>query len=301
MRTLSFVLIFLVVLSACDSGKKPSIEEITSEEEADSTASETIIDPELIAAILQQIPSPLEISVLLQRSGTKYDGSLLNNPDNTSKYNSNYQKAINLGIYGTDLGYTNIYEQNQDGLEFMSAISTLAEGLSIGQFFELATIGRLATNSKNLDSLLLITTQNFNNINAHLQEQDRSNLSVLLLVGGWLEALHVTCQVSAKDPSNQELIDVIGEQKIILEQLELLLSFYSTKNPNMKDLHESFLRLKTAYDEIEITIIPGEPVSKVVDGVLIIENTDRSEVKITQENVDNITSIVEEIRTKAIN
>ena len=67
--------------------------------------------------MLQQIPSPLEISVLLKESGTKYDHDLLNSPDNLASYNSNYKKALNLGIFGTDLGYTNIYEQNQDGIK----------------------------------------------------------------------------------------------------------------------------------------------------------------------------------------
>jgi hypothetical protein len=46
----------------------------------------------------------------------------------------------------------------------------LANDLSIGQFFDFTTIAKLATNSKNLDSLLLITTQNFNSINSYLQE-----------------------------------------------------------------------------------------------------------------------------------
>ena len=65
---------------------------------------------------------------------------MLNSSDNLSKYNSNYQKALNLGIYGTDLGYTNIYEQNQDGIKYLSSIKSLAEGLNIGQFFDILTI-----------------------------------------------------------------------------------------------------------------------------------------------------------------
>src|SRR5690606_34746213 len=121
------------------------------------------------------------------------------------------------------------YEQNQDGVEYMSAIKELADGLNIGRFFDIETIGRLATNSKNLDSLLLITTQNFNQINHYLQSQNRSNLSVLLLTGGWLEALHITAQVAASSDS-QELRETIGSQKIILENIMLLLSFYKDKD-----------------------------------------------------------------------
>src|SRR5690606_27992983 len=117
-------------------------------------------------------------------------------PDNSSRYNTNFKRALNLGIYGTDLGYTNIYEQTQDGVRYMSTIRGLANELNIGQFFEMETISRLVSNSNDLDSLLLITTQNFNSINHYLQSERRSHLSVLLLTGGWLEALHIPCEVA---------------------------------------------------------------------------------------------------------
>jgi hypothetical protein len=71
---------------------------------------------------------------------------------------------------------------------------------------------------------LLITTKNFNNINGYLQQQKRANLSILILTGGWLEALHITCQVVEKNPNNDALKERIGEQKIILENIMLLLS-----------------------------------------------------------------------------
>src|SRR5688572_26509497 len=170
------LVLVVAFLTACGGGKKTDeqafLEGLDSAKQAGPTISEAVIGD-----ILQQIPSPLEISVLLKESGKKYNVSYLNSPDNLAKYNSNYKKALNLGIYGTDLGYTNIYEQNQDGVKYMSSIKSLADGLNIGQFFDIETIGRLATNSKNLDSLLLITTQNFNNINHYLQTQSRANLS----------------------------------------------------------------------------------------------------------------------------
>ena len=71
-------------------------------------------------------------------SEAKYNGSLLNQSDNLPKYNNNYKKALNLGVYGTDLGYTNIYGQNQDGIKYISSIKSLADELNIGQFFDIA-------------------------------------------------------------------------------------------------------------------------------------------------------------------
>ena len=288
-----------VVLIACGAGKKA--DEKAFLESLDSTKnSGTSIDQEVINSVLQQIPSPLEISVLLKESGTKYDHDLLNSPDNIASYNSNYKKALNLGIFGTDLGYTNIYEQNQDGIKFLESVKKLADDLNIGQFFDIKTIGRLAGNSTNLDSLLLITTQNFNSINGYLQSQGRSNLSVLLLSGGWLEAMHLTCDVAAKDTKNKQLQETIGEQKIILEQIVLLLSFYKDSDENMALLLKDMEELKGAFDNISITYLYKESTMEVVNGVAIIKDNSTTTIQITEQDIAKIKAITSSIRNKII-
>lgn len=288
-----------VVLVACGSGKKA--DEKAFLESLDSAKnSGTSIDQEVINSVLQQIPSPLEISVLLKESGTKYDLGLLNSPDNIASYNSNYKKALNLGIFGTDLGYTHIYEQNQDGLKFLESVKKLADELNIGQFFDIKTIGRLAGNSRNLDSLLLITTQNFNSINAYLQNQGRSNLSVLLLSGGWLEAMHLTCDVAVKDPKNKELQETIGEQKIILEQIILLLSFYKDSDENMASLLKDMEELKGAFDTISITYLYKESTMEVVNGVAVVKDNSTTTIQITEQDIAKIKAITSSIRNKII-
>lgn len=261
---------------------------------------EPTISEEVIGDILQRIPSPLEISVLLKESGRKYNAAYLNDPNNHSNYNTNYKRALNLGVYGTDLGYTNIYEQNQDGLKYISAIKSLADGVNIGQFFDVETIGRLAANSQNLDSLLLITTQNFNSINAYLQKQNRANLSVLLLTGGWIEALHIITRVAENDPNNQQLRETIGGQKIILENIMLLLSFYKDQDENMASLLADLDELKRVFDKVKITYIYEESTFEVVDGVMVIKDNSSSTIDITPEDINNIRSLTDSIRKKII-
>lgn len=298
MRILIFGVLILVI-GACGSGKKPDEQAFL--ESLDSAKSEgPTISEEVIGDILQQIPSPLEISVLLKESGKKYNSNYLNNPDNISKYNSNFKKALNLGIYGTDLGYTNIYEQNQDGIKYISTIKELADGLNIGKFFDIETIGKLATNSKNLDSLLLITTQNFNSINHYLQTQSRANLSVLLLTGGWLEALHITCEVATANPGNTELQEKIGEQKIILENIMLLLSFYKDSDQSMASLLTDMEELKKVFDKVNITYTYKESSFKIVDGVMVIEDNSSSTIEINGDLIKEIRSVTNNIRTKII-
>ncbi|HZY78892.1 MAG TPA: hypothetical protein VFE50_05170 [Cyclobacteriaceae bacterium] len=290
--------VFVAILVACGSGKKADEQAFLNSLDSANNVADAI-DDELIKSVLQNIPSPIEISVLLKESGRKYDQSMLNSPDNLPKYNNNYKMALNLGVYGTDLGYTNIYQQNQDGIKYLEPIEQLAEGLNIGQFFEIETIGRLAANSKNLDSLLLLTTKNFNDINLYLSSQSRANLSILLLTGGWLEAMHITCQLSSKDPGNKVLQDTIGEQQIILEQIVLLLKFYE-KDESMASLLNDLNGLQAAFEKIKITTTYKAPTSEVVNGVVVVKDNSSTTVEITPEDVNNIKNITSEIRNKII-
>lgn len=292
------VLACIVLLTAC-GGKKPDDQAFEQSLDSANSAATTGADDELIEGILMQIPSPLEISVLLKEAGRKYDASILNTPDNLPKYNNNYKMALNLGVYGTDLGYANIYQQNQEGIRFLEPIEALAEGLNIGQFFDVETIGRLAANSKNLDSLLMLTTQNFNSINHYLQTQSRANLSVLLLVGGWVEAMQITTQLAAKDPGNKLLQDTIGEQKIILEQIILLLGLFPD-DENMASLLNDMKSLLVAYDKVMITYTYKESTVDVVNGVAVIKDNSTTSITITPEDINNIRSVTSTIRTKII-
>lgn len=295
-----YVGLILLLVFACDS-KKPN-EQAFQESLNDTTTTKGLeISEEVLSDIIQQIPSPLEMSVLLKESGTNYDKTLLNEASNVSEYNSNFDKALNLGIYGTDLGYTNIYEQNQDALFYLGSIRNLAEGLSIGQFFDFSAISRLATNSKNLDSLLLITTQNFNNINSYLQKQERANLSILILTGGWLEALHISNQVLKRNINNAELREKVGEQKIILENIMLLLSHYENSDPNISDLKKRMSDLKTEFDKVTITYTHEESTFEEVNGILMIKDNSSSTISINDQNIADIDRITQSIRSSIIN
>lgn len=297
MRLVAYA-VFALLIIGCSSGKKPDEQAFLESLDSANTAG-VGVDEEMINSILETIPSPLEISLLLKESGNKYTPEILNSTGNMPKYNSNYLKALNLGIYGTDLGYTNVYGRNQDGIKYISTIKSLADDLNIGQFFDVETIGRLATNSKNLDSLLLITTMNFNHINHYLQSQGRDNLSVLLLTGGWLEAVQIICQTASKNPASKELQEKVGEQKIILEEILLLFSFYQT-DENMAALETDLKALKAAFDKINITYTYKESTMEIVDGVAVIKDNSTTTIDITPANVEEIKTTINNIRAKII-
>ncbi|HCM75634.1 MAG TPA: hypothetical protein DIS90_04595, partial [Cytophagales bacterium] len=141
--------------------------------------------------------------------------------------------------------------------------------------------------------------QNFNAINHYLQQQNRSSLSVLLLTGGWLEAMQVTCQVASSNPSHKELREKIGEQKITLEQILLLFSFYES-DENMASLLSELKELEAAFSKITITYTYKESSMEVVNGVAVIKDNSTTTIDITEEDVRNIMAKTNSIRNKII-
>jgi hypothetical protein len=297
MKSSYYTIVLSLVLVACGGNKKPDLTEIDN-----TLAAEEISLPEIssenIESILASIPNPLELAVHVQESGIDYNTKYLNSPDNYSNYNTSNSRALNLGIYGADLGYTNLYNQIQDGLGYLNVVGKLSDDLNIGQFLDFKTLRRLTDNNSNLDSLLLISNQNFININNHFVKQNNASLSTLLLTGGWLEALHITNQVALAQMDNKDLRERIGEQKIVLDNIVLLLTVYSEHDKQIADLLTEMKRLEKAYINVNISYKYEESTSKIVDGVLEIVSNSTSEVSITNDDIKAISTVVEEIRNK---
>lgn len=299
MKSSFYPILLGLLIMACGGNKKPDLSEV--EQELATEQSFPAISSENIESFLASIPSPIELSVHVQESGIEYNAGYLNATNNYENYNSSNSKALNLGIYGTDLGYTNLYSQIQAGLDYLSVVQKLADDLNIGQYFDFQSIKRLTDNSSNIDSLLMVTNQNFDNINNHFIDQNNASLSTLLLTGGWLEALHITNQVTLTQMDNLDLRERIGEQKIVLDNVLILLSVYSEHDKYIADLLADMKKLEAAYMNVNITYKYEESTSKVVDGVLEIVSNSTSEVHITDEDIIKISEIVEEIRNAVIN
>ena len=290
----------LFLLAACNGNKPKNDNPVNQLDKPDSTTTplSTKLDPQRVKETLESIPSPLEISVLLKQSQIRFNKSYLNSDQNASKYNTNVKQAANLGIYSTDLGYCNIYNQQQEVLKYLDAVKEMADGLNIGQFFDMTTIRRLATQRNTLDSLLVTTQQNFEKINEHLQAKDRSNLSILMLTGGWLESLYLTCE-AVKTSNDKALRNRIGQQQKVIEGLLYVLGGYEN-DPFIKDIATDMRKLQKHYDEVKITYVEKPATIKEVDGFIVVEDNSTNVIEISPETFNSIYETVSGLRKKII-
>ena len=253
-----------------------------------------IVSEQAMEDIISNISSPVEMSSLIKESGVEFNYKYLNSTDNIDNYNTGFIQALNLGVLGADLGYLNMYNKTGTVLSYITSIKTLADNLKVGQFFDFSMLKRLATNSDNLDSLMYISVSSFDQMDVFLRENNRSDVSALIVTGVWLEGLFLATQV-VKDAPNKEIIERIGEQKLILNDLLIILNNYK-RDKKFFELIERINKIKALFKEVTITYEVGEPEAVEVDGVLTIIQNETSVVNITDEQIKAITAEVENVR-----
>ncbi|MBN1951320.1 MAG: hypothetical protein JW801_08945 [Bacteroidales bacterium] len=259
------------------------------------------ISSDVMDDFIENIASPVEMAALLKDLKVEFSTRYLAPTANADELTSVYQQAFYLGIYAADLGYLNMYNKTNSVMEYLTAIKSLADKVRVGQFFDFTTMKRLAQNNQNLDSLMYISVHSFNQMDRYLRDDKRSELSTLMIMGVWIESMYLITQVAGNlqkvDNTSETLKERIGEQKIILEKLLIILDNYRNL-PNFGQLVEQVNLLKTEFDKVEIQVIPGEPVAVVIDGVLTIEQKDESVISIEKSTLNNIIQKTEIIRNK---
>jgi hypothetical protein len=132
----------------------------------------------------------------------------------------------------------------------------------------------------------------------YLHTNNRTNLSALMVTGVWIEGLFLGTQVYKMTP-NKELAERIGEQKLTLDQLMLILEKYQRDKQYTVLLNE-LKQLKTLFASVNIMIEKGEPQMVEVDGMLTIVGGDRSIINIAPELLNNIIATTEQVRNRLI-
>jgi hypothetical protein len=298
LQPIIFLVFFGGLLMSCsNSGNK---------NEEDLSSVDTVIAPESFGVakesmeeLIENVSSPIEIASLLLEEKVPFNKEYIVSTKHVDDLVSDFDCAINLGLLGTDLGYLNLYEKTGSVMSTVSAINDLSDKLKVGQFFDFELLKRLANNSNNLDSLIFTSVSSFNDMDEYLRANSRTNVSALIVSGVWLESTYLATQVY-KSKSNKKIAERIGEQKIILNNLVIIIENYSS-DPRFAELLVDLKKLQTLYQEVSIVNVDAQPESKVVNGMLVITQTSTSTVNITDELISKIGLEVTALRNKMIN
>ena len=231
----------------------------------------------------------------IMKSGAQFDQNALNSAEKMKDYVTSFKRAVNLGAYSADLGYINTFNKNSVVVDYLLAVKELSDGLNVGQFVDFNTLSRMAKNNTNLDSLKQLSVSSFNQMDRYLREQKRSNVSTAIVAGAWVEGIYITGRV-IEQTNDPELINRLGEQKDIVNILLIILNNYSRNDANFQKLVSLIDDVKKVYDDVKIVTEFGEPQTREVDGMLIIEQNEITHVQISPEQVKEIITRINAVR-----
>lgn len=238
---------------------------------------------------LFSIPSPVQTAILFKKMKVPYNTTILNSEGNAANYLSRYEQALNLGVYGADLAYLSNYDDNQTKINYFKVINDLTQELNISNSIDQNLIDRFASNADNPDSLHMINAEVFKAGDRYLKENQENETAKLILVGGWVEALHIAITAAKQNP---DFMDRVGEQKSALNSVVNLMK--KVENPSSKELINELDGLKSIYDGMEMTYEYVKPITDANEKVTYINS--RSNVEMDESKFAEIETQVSKIR-----
>ncbi len=224
-------------------------------------------------AVFYAMPSPVETATTLERLNVKFTDKYLHKTSDVTKYNTTTSEAVNMGIYIADLSFCALYEQNQAVIDYLATVKKLSEQLGISSFFNDSTIQTFHDNINNKNKIISAISDSYSKSTTFLDEQERAEIASTVIVGGWIETLHLTLSLLQDvdiKKEQSEVNDIMLSQQFTLEDLIGMLYLFNNDN-YIKQLTDKLKGLKTSFDSLngEITL---EQIKEIEKNVLEIRN-----------------------------
>ncbi len=139
------ILISVIALFSCGEAEK-SDDLIVEEAEVASSGAQVNFSAQ---NVFNTLPDKKLILDLIEKNNLVYNPDFLNDPNYVSKYTVEFFKAINLGIYGSDLTISSTFDQTQESMVFLKCVNVLAGNLGVNSAFDQRMFDRIQSNDSN--------------------------------------------------------------------------------------------------------------------------------------------------------
>lgn len=254
MKTLVGLAFATLILASCGSEQQPVAEQAVDDSASEMTAEDLAQADEMI----QNMPSPIEMAILVKHAGGEYNAKLLNDIKKLDSYVTQGKKTINMGVYSSDVGYTSLYKQTQETVFYLNNIRKLSDDIGLSDAFGQSMFDRVESNIENRDSLLQILSVSYDVANQYLKENNRMNTSVLMIGGGWIESMYLAANLGANGGRPADIISLrILEQEKVLAKIVIAMKMVDD-DPLVAEFATKLEELSHALVASEIRIGEGE-------------------------------------------
>ncbi len=227
--SISILFLFLLLFSACKQGEKKG--QVIEFDSISLESRELPINP--LDSVGEGLPIfynmylSVELSSLFESAGAVFTSELMNDEDRTSEYLTSSQQAVNLGVFAVDLSYARVFDQIEIAGRYFNAMKLLSEELGIPSDYFESTVKRFEKNFTDKDSLIYLANEVYMTTDRYLKENERFTTAAMIIMGGWIEAIHIAIDV-AIESKDVNIIERLIDQKYSLNNLIIMLSEYKS-------------------------------------------------------------------------
>lgn len=265
MRKIYYLPLSLFILFACSGGETKT--EINASD-ANVAVPERTFKVESNTSF--KLPSPVELYLLIKDEGATFRQDELHDIELNGDYVTSVKKAVNFGIYASDLAYCTVFEKQQETHSYFKGLKSMASDLGIDKGYDETIVARLDDNLYNSDSLYQITGDSYWEVCTYLEENNKSAMLVQILTGGWTESVFLSISSVEKFTPENRIIMRIAEQSYLLENL---IDYLSTldKDAETEEYFRQLTDLQYSFDKLidnpEDVIITKEQYKEIVGKV----------------------------------
>ncbi|MDX2361213.1 MAG: hypothetical protein QNK23_10420 [Crocinitomicaceae bacterium] len=292
LKPILFAVLCGTLLCSCDGDGSDNQDNIDDEVLDPNSSLNTVFDGKIFS-----IPSPVQTAYLIKSLDLEFDGTLLNDEKNVGNYVTEYKQALNLGIYGTDLGYSTLYEQKDITMRYLGSVEKLTSELGLDAAFDTSFLQSFEENNNDEESMIRLMSDAFRQADNFLKHANRKPTSALILTGGWIESIYFACRLNEEKPS-PDIERRIGEQKQSLNSIIDILVEYNKEGSN-DELIEQMRDLKLSFDKVIMTYEYAAPDTDKENKITTFHHS--LDIAIDEVILQEIREKIEIIRSNIIN
>jgi uncharacterized protein YfkK (UPF0435 family) len=152
------------------------------------------------------IKTNIEVSAQLYKdmsaNGFSYNESILL-PAGKS-FSGSSKQAMGIGAMGSDMVYNGAFNQTQSAMTRMEGLLSTANSLGIAEAFDQSLMEKLASDDSTINKSVLLTKA-YLTAKDQLFSDERAQYATFMVIGGWVEGLHITGQMAKDNLSSPEI------------------------------------------------------------------------------------------------
>lgn len=286
-------LLVFVSFSSCKKKEKGSVPEPV----FSTYMPKYMADTSNMKEIYYGLMTPVEVCNIFERLHLSFNDTIINSVSNADLYMTSYKAAMNLGVYGVDMGYMKLFGVNRQTVNYFMTIATLSERLNIPEDYLADAVRCIDDDMSSPDSLTILMTLAYQKIDDRLRLEGNEATLGLMMMAGWIESMYLATQL-AYNSSNPDplVVEKIAQQKYsLISLLSYMKNYYD--DPMVVFYTKKLKYLNRWFDTFDIYYKKGDV---TVDTTRKVIKTTGSEINVTVGTLNQIRDYIAHLRNEII-